>query len=73
MDIAAKSHLNEMQRRILDTGCSQMCKYRWWLQFIYNVQNNKKMKITINKPTEFETTWVDAGVRYWDDAKVNGV
>ena len=41
---------------------------------IYNVQNNKKMKITINKPTEFEAIYlkVDAGVRYWDDATVNG-
>lgn len=33
------------------------------------------MKITINKPTEFEAIYlkVDAGVRYWDDAEVNGV
>ena len=33
------------------------------------------MKITINKPTEFDAIYlkVDAGVRYWDDAKVNGV
>ena len=32
------------------------------------------MKIIINKPTEFEAIYlkVDAGVRYWDDAKVNG-
>lgn len=32
------------------------------------------MKITINKPTDFEAKFleVDAGVRYWDDAKVNG-
>lgn len=33
------------------------------------------MKITINKPTEFEAVYlkVDAGVRYWEDAEVNGV
>lgn len=33
------------------------------------------MKITINKPTEFDAIYlkVDASVRYWDDAKVNGV
>lgn len=33
------------------------------------------MKITINKPTDFEAKFlkVDAGVRYWEDAKVNGV
>lgn len=33
------------------------------------------MKITINKPTEFEAKFlkVDAGVRYWEDAEVNGV
>lgn len=32
------------------------------------------MKITINKPTEFDAIYlkVDAGVRYWEDAKVNG-
>lgn len=32
------------------------------------------MKITINKPTEVEAVYlkVDAGVRYWDDADVNG-
>lgn len=32
------------------------------------------MKITINKPIEYEAKYlkVDAGVRYWDDAKVNG-
>lgn len=32
------------------------------------------MKITINKPTDFEAKFlkVDAGVRYWEDAKVNG-
>lgn len=32
------------------------------------------MKITINKPIDFEAAYlkVDAGVRYWDDAKVNG-
>ena len=32
------------------------------------------LKITINKPTEFEAVYleVDAGVRYWDDARVNG-
>jgi hypothetical protein len=33
------------------------------------------MKITINRPTEFEVKFlkVDAGVRYWEDAEVNGV
>lgn len=33
------------------------------------------MKITINKPVECEAKFlkVDAGVRYWEDAKVNGV
>lgn len=33
------------------------------------------MKITISKPTEFEAVYlkVDAGVRYWEDAEVNGV
>lgn len=33
------------------------------------------MKITINKPTKFEAVYleVDAGVRYWEDAEVNGV
>ena len=33
------------------------------------------MKITINKPTDFEAKFlkVDAGVRYWEDAEVNGV
>lgn len=33
------------------------------------------MKITINKPTDFEAKFlkVDAGVRYWEDTKVNGV
>ena len=33
------------------------------------------MKITINKPTEFEAVYlkVDAGVRYWEDAIVNGI
>lgn len=33
------------------------------------------MKITINKPTEFEAVYleVDASVRYWEDAEVNGV
>lgn len=33
------------------------------------------MKITINKPTDFEAKFlkVDAGVRYWEDADVNGV
>lgn len=32
------------------------------------------MKIIINKPIEFDAIYlkVDAGVRYWDDAKVNG-
>ncbi|MFK2341668.1 hypothetical protein ACIXN4_10450 [Bacteroides fragilis] len=33
------------------------------------------MKITINKPTEFEAVYlkVDAGVRYWEDTIVNGI
>lgn len=33
------------------------------------------MKLTINKPTDFEAIYlkVDAGVRYWNDTKVNGV
>lgn len=33
------------------------------------------MKITINKPTDFEAKFlkVDAGVRYWEDTEVNGV
>lgn len=33
------------------------------------------MKITINKPTEVEAVYlkVDAGVRYWEDARVNGI
>lgn len=33
------------------------------------------MKITINNPVEYEAKFlkVDAGVRYWEDAKVNGV
>lgn len=33
------------------------------------------MKITINKPTEFEVVYleVDAGVRYWDDGYINGM
>lgn len=33
------------------------------------------MKLTINKPVEYEAKFleVDAGVRYWEDAKVNGV
>lgn len=33
------------------------------------------MKITINKPTDFEAKFlkVDAGVRYWEDAEVNGI
>lgn len=33
------------------------------------------MKITINKPVDFEVIYlkVDAGIRYWNDAKVNGV
>ena len=33
------------------------------------------MKITISKTTEFEAVYlkVDAGVRYWEDAEVNGV
>lgn len=33
------------------------------------------MKVTINKPTDFEAKFlkVDAGVRYWEDAEVNGV
>lgn len=33
------------------------------------------MKITIYKPTDFEAKLlkVDAGVRYWEDAEVNGV
>lgn len=33
------------------------------------------MKITINKPTEFEAVYleVDAGVRYWDDGYINGM
>lgn len=33
------------------------------------------MKITINQPTEIEVVYlkVDAGVRYWEDAEVNGV
>lgn len=33
------------------------------------------MKITINKPTEFEAKFlkVDAGVSYWEDTEVNGV
>lgn len=32
------------------------------------------MRITINKPTEFEAIYlkVDAGVRYWQDSRVNG-
>lgn len=32
------------------------------------------MKITINEPTDFEAKFlkVDAGVRYWEDAEVNG-
>ena len=32
------------------------------------------MKITISKTTEFEAVYlkVDAGVRYWEDAEVNG-
>lgn len=32
------------------------------------------MRITINKPTEFEAIYlkVDAGVRYWQDAYING-
>lgn len=32
------------------------------------------MKITINKPTDFEAVYlkVDAGARYWEDATVNG-
>ena len=32
------------------------------------------MKITINKPTDIEAKFlkVNAGVRYWEDAKVNG-
>lgn len=32
------------------------------------------MKITINRPIDFEAVYlkVNAGVRYWDDAKVNG-
>ena len=33
------------------------------------------MKITISKTTEFEAVYLegDAGVRYWEDAEVNGV
>jgi hypothetical protein len=33
------------------------------------------MKIIINKPTEFDAVYlkVDAGVRYWEDARVNGI
>lgn len=33
------------------------------------------MKLTINKPVDYEAKFlkVDAGVRYWNDAKVNGV
>lgn len=33
------------------------------------------MKLTINKPTDFEAKYlkVDAGVRYWEDAEVNGI
>lgn len=33
------------------------------------------MKLTMNKKVDFEAKFlkVDAGVRYWDDAKVNGV
>lgn len=33
------------------------------------------MKLTINKPVNYEAKFlkVDAGVRYWNDAKVNGV
>lgn len=33
------------------------------------------MKITINKPTEFEAVYlqVDADVRYWDDGYINGM
>lgn len=33
------------------------------------------MKITINKPTEFEAVYleVDAGVRYWNDGYINGM
>lgn len=33
------------------------------------------MKITINKPTDFEAKFlkVDAGVRYWDDGYINDV
>ncbi len=32
------------------------------------------MKITINKPAEFEAVYlkVDAGVRYWEDGRING-
>lgn len=37
--------------------------------------NIKDMKLIINKPTQFEAIYlkVDAGVRYWEDAKINGV
>lgn len=33
------------------------------------------MKLIINKPTQFEAIYlkVDAGVRYWNDTKVNGL
>lgn len=33
------------------------------------------MKIVLNKPMEFEVTKIviDAGVRYWEDADVNGI
>lgn len=33
------------------------------------------MKLTINKPVDYEAKFlkVDAGVRYWNDAKVNGI
>lgn len=32
------------------------------------------MKLTITKPIDFEAVYlkVDAGVRYWDDARING-
>ena len=38
-------------------------------------KENRTMKITISKTTEFEAVYlkVDAGVRYWEDAEVNGV
>lgn len=41
----------------------------------YNLKTHIMMKITINKPTEFEAVYlkVDAGVRYWEDARVNGI